>query len=64
MLNYKLIGALCGLISTLLLQGCSMNQIKAYEKNDPLLKMEEYFSGPVKGYGLICMVNGQGIKAP
>ena len=53
MLNYKLIGALCGLISTLLLQGCSMNQIKAYEKNDPLLKMEEYFSGPVKGYGLI-----------
>ncbi len=58
MLNYKSLGTLCLCLSALLFQGCSMNQIKAYEKNQPPLNMEDYFAGSVKGYGLIQKYTG------
>lgn len=58
MLNYKLIGKLCVCISALLFQGCNMNHIKDYEENHPVLNMEDYFAGPVKGYGLVQKYTG------
>ncbi len=49
---------LTGCIFALLLQGCSMNNIKDYEKNHPVLTMEDFFTGHVKGYGLIQKYTG------
>lgn len=57
-LSYKLMAILTLFISALLTQGCSMNQIHNYEKNQPILMMEDYFNGHVKGYGLIQKYTG------
>lgn len=37
----------------LILGGCEVNNIKEYKNNTPSLRMEDYFSGNVKGYGLV-----------
>ncbi len=58
MLRYKFMATITVCISALLFQGCSMNQIKNYQKNHPVLMMEDYFTGHVKGYGLIQKYTG------
>jgi hypothetical protein len=43
---------------TLILGGCDVNNIQDYKDNTPALRMEDYFAGEVKGYGLVQKASG------
>ncbi len=45
-------------LMALTLGGCDVNNIKDYKNNTPPLRMENYFSGDVKGYGLVQKKSG------
>lgn len=45
-------------LAAFILVGCEVNNIKNYKNNSPPLRMEDYFSGNVKGYGLIQKKSG------
>lgn len=53
-----LLGFLIGLI-VLLEQGCDMNDPAKYETNEPVLTIQEFFNGTVKGYGMIQKRSGE-----
>ena len=45
-------------LMTLLVQGCGVNKISYYSSNKPELKIEQFFSGKTKGYGLVQKIGG------
>lgn len=45
-------------VIAIILGGCDVNNIQTYKNDNPTLQMEDYFSGKVKGYGLVQKTSG------
>jgi len=35
------------------LSACSSNKVDTYKESEPVMKLEDYFNGPIKGWGIV-----------
>lgn len=50
------------LVAMLIFSGCSRHEIKTYQETKPVMDIKEYFTGPIKAWGIVQNRKGEVIR--